>query len=96
MEIDEKAIRKSFLRYAVIAAIVCLIFMFVKRDNIIRWIQTVNTINRQEKKIEALKQDNERLDKRIRSLTENRDSLEAFAREHYGFCAPDEDVYIDE
>lgn len=96
MEMDEKAIRKSFWRYSVIAAVICLVFMFLKRDNVLRWIQTSRTVHRQEKRIEALKEDNKRLDATIEALTTNRDSLEKFARETYGFCTPEEDVYVDE
>lgn len=96
METDVNAIKKSFWRYALIAAVLCLIFMFVRRDNLIRWIQTGRTLNRQEQRIEALKQDNDRLDHEIEVLTTNRDSLEKFAREKYGFRASGEDVYIDE
>lgn len=92
---DENAIKKSFWRYAAVAAVICLVFMFVKRDNILRWIQTSRTLNQQEKYIQELKEDNERLDSRIEDLTTNRDSLEKFARETYGFCTREEDVYLD-
>ncbi|MCQ2176353.1 MAG: septum formation initiator family protein [Bacteroidales bacterium] len=96
MEVDENTIKKSFWRYAVIAAVICLVFMFMRRDNVLIWIQTRHTLNQQEKRIEALKEDNVRLDSRIEDLVTNRDSLEKFARETYGFCSPEEDVYIDE
>lgn len=96
METDVNSIRKSFWRYAVIAAVICLIFMFARRDNVIRWIQTKRVLNTQERKIEVLKQEITLLDHRIENLSANRDSLEKFARETYGFCAPEEDIYIDD
>ena len=43
---------------------------------------------------EALKADIARMDEQIRKLSDDRDSLERFARENYGFAAPDEDVYV--
>ena len=34
------------------------------------------------------------MDDRIRSLTSSRDSLEKFAREHFHFAEPGDDVFI--
>jgi cell division protein FtsB len=36
------------------------------------------------------------MDARIESLSSNKDSVEAFARERYHFAAPGDDVYIAE
>ena len=91
---EEKNIKKSFLRYVIIASALCVLFLFLKKDNVIRWVQTGFTLHSQKKQIEMLEQENARLDKRIEDLTENKDSLERFARETYGFCRADEDVYL--
>lgn len=40
--------------------------------------------------VEMLKQ----LDMKIEKLSEDKDSLEQFARENFYFSAPDEDVYV--
>lgn len=93
---EEKKIKKSFIRYAIIATVLCVAFLLLKKDNLFRWIQTGFTLNAQKKQIEALTQDNAALDARIDDLTNNRDSLERFARETYGFCEGEEDVYLTE
>ena len=61
-----------------------------------RWVQAGFTIRDQERRIEALKKDNDRLDAEIRMLSTSRDSLEQFAREQFGFAEPGDDVYIEE
>lgn len=92
---EEDSIRRSFWRYALVAAVICIVFLFIKRDNILRWVQVGHTVHTQQRYIESLKEDNDRLDSKIDDLTNNRDSLEKFARETYGFCVEGEDVYID-
>ena len=49
---------------------------------------------RQEKLIETYEKENAELDKRIDMMKNDRDTLEKFAREQYGFAVPGEDVYI--
>ena len=41
-----------------------------------------------------LTRQNEELDKRIRMMSDDKDTLEKYAREHFGFAAPGDDVYI--
>ena len=88
--------QRSFLRFAIVITAIFLLFLFVKKDNVVRWIQAGFTLNRQERRIEELKQDNERLDEQIRLLSTSRDTLEKFAREEFGFAEPGDDVYIEE
>ncbi|MBQ9462707.1 MAG: septum formation initiator family protein [Bacteroidales bacterium] len=88
--------QRSFLRFAIVITTIFLLFLFVKKDNVVRWIQAGFTLNRQERRIEELKQDNERLDEQIRLLSTSRDTLEKFAREEFGFAEPGDDVYIEE
>ena len=87
-------IRQSFVRYAIVATVIFVVFLFVKRDNIIRWVQAVFTLRNQKRQIEMLKQQNAELDRRIELLSSDRDSLETFAREEFFFSAPGDDVYI--
>ncbi|MCH5172726.1 MAG: septum formation initiator family protein [Bacteroidales bacterium] len=91
-----RAEQRSFLRFAIIATAVFVLFLFVKKDNLVRWIQAGFTIGRQEKRIEALKEDNDRLDAQMHMLSTSRDSLESFAREQFGFAEHGDDVYIEE
>ena len=87
-------IKRSFLRYAALATALFVVFLFIKRDNVLRWIQAGFTIRRQERQIELLREENGSLDRRIESMSGNRDTLETFARENFFFSRPDEDVYI--
>lgn len=91
-----RAPQRSFLRFAIVITTIIVLFLFIKKDNVVRWVQAGFTLRSQEKRIEALKEDNERLDAQIRTLTESRDSLEKFAREEFGFAEPGDDVYIEE
>ncbi len=86
--------QRSFLRYAIIATAVFVIFLFVKKDNVIRWIQAGFTLKKQERQIELYEEKNAELDRRIRMMSTNRDTLETFAREEFYFSEPGDDVYI--
>lgn len=88
-----KDTRRSFFRLAAIATVLLLAFLFLRKDNIFRWIQAGFTIRSQEDRIEFLEKDNARMDERLKDLTTNKDSLETFARERFDFSRPDEDVY---
>ena len=48
----------------------------------------------QQKEMARLKQEIEEMDREIKNLRDNPDTLEAFARETYHFAAPGDDVYI--
>ena len=91
-----RAPQRSFIRFAIVITAIIVLFLFIKKDNIVSWVQAGFTLRSQEKRIEALKKDNERLDRQIRTLTESKDSLETFAREEFGFAEPGDDVYIEE
>ena len=91
-----RAGQRSFLRFAIVITAVFVLFLFIKKDCPVRWVQAGFTIRDQERRIEALKKDNDRLDAEIRMLSTSRDSLEQFAREQFGFAEPGDDVYIEE
>lgn len=88
--------RGSFVRFALIATAVLLVFFLLKKDNLFRWIQAGFTISRQERQIEWLKNDNARLDREIRLMSTDRDTLEKFAREQFNFAEDGDDVYIEQ
>ena len=52
------------------------------------------TLRRQERQIEQLQQENAEMDRKIQMMKGDRDTLERFAREHFYFAEPGEDVYI--
>ena len=89
-----KDIQRSFVRYAGIATAAVVLFLLVKKDNVINWIQAGFTLQKQRRQIEYLQKENDELDRRIRTMTEDRDSLEKFARENYFFAEPGDDVFI--
>lgn len=71
-----------------------LVFLFVKKDNIFRWVEAGFTIRSQERRIEQLRKETGSLDAKARMLTSDRDTLETFARENLGFAEPGDDVYL--
>ena len=85
---------RSFFRFAIILTAVFVIFLFLKKDNVIRWIQAGFTHRSQRRQIEAVEAENARLDRQIELLSTNRDSLETYARERFYFSKEGEDVYI--
>ena len=89
-----KDIRRSFWRYAAVLTALALLFLFLKRDNLVRWIQAGMEIRSQQAQIEALEEENRLLEDSIRFLTSDKDSLEKFAREKYHFAQKGDDVFI--
>ncbi|MBQ8169539.1 MAG: septum formation initiator family protein [Bacteroidales bacterium] len=63
-------------------------------NTVIHWIKAKNEISHQEKQMEMYRQQIESMDSDIEALKTDRDSLEKFAREHFHFASPGEDVYI--
>lgn len=86
--------QRSFVRYAIVATALMVLFLFVKKDNVFRWIDAGITIRKQENRIRQLKADIDRLDNRTRLLTNDRDTLERYARENLGFAEPGDDVFL--
>lgn len=86
--------QRSFLRYAMVVTLLFLFFLCVKKDSLVTWVSSGITLGRQAREMERLETENAALEARIRQLTENRDSLERFAREQLQFAAPGDDVYI--
>ena len=60
----------------------------------IHWAKAGIEIKRQEKQIRQYQQEIEAMDERVNMLKTDRDTLEKFAREHFHFAAPGEDVYV--
>ena len=89
-----RAPQRSFARFAIVVTAIFVLFLFLKKDSVIRWVQAGFTLRSQERRIEALKEDNARLDGQIHLLSTSQDSLEMYAREEFGFAEPGDDVYI--
>ena len=46
--------QRSFVRYAIVATLIMVVFLLVKKDNLLRWVEAGFTIAGQERKIEKL------------------------------------------
>jgi len=95
-DIDNKnAEKRSFIRYAIVtSAIFVLLVGFLNQNSIVRWIKAGIEINRQDKLIEKYTGEIKEMEDQIHGLTSNKDSLEQFARENFGFAEPGDDVYV--
>ena len=87
--------KKNFLRFVIIATAIFLVVLLVKKDSVLRWVQTGFELRRQRKEIEYYQKQIRDLDSRIESLSSNRDTLEAYAREQFLFSEPGDDVYLE-
>lgn len=86
---------RSFAWFALVVTILFLGFWIVgSGNNFINWIKAGVEKARLEKVIEHYEEENAELDRRIKMLKTDRDTLEKFAREQYNFAAPGEDVYV--
>ena len=87
--------KKNFLRFVIIATAIFLVVLLVKKDSVLRWVQTGFELRRQRKEIEYYQKQIRDLDSRIEGLSTNRDTLEAYARENLLFSEPGDDVYLE-
>ncbi|MBR5175654.1 MAG: septum formation initiator family protein [Bacteroidales bacterium] len=87
--------KRSFIRYAIVAtAIFILMVGFINQNNIVRWVRAGAEIKRQDKLIEKYNKEILEMDSQIHGLTSDKDSLERYARENFGFAEPGDDVYV--
>ena len=62
--------QRSFLRYAIIATALFFLFLLLKKDSVITWVQAGFTLRRQERQIEQLQQENAEMDRKMLMLEE--------------------------
>jgi cell division protein FtsB len=87
--------RRKFVWFVTIATAVFLFVWIVGPGNtIIHWVGAGLETRRQERQIEQYLQQNAEMGIRLRMLKNDKDTLEKFAREHFNFAVPGEDVYI--
>lgn len=88
---------RSFVRYASVVTVFFLVYVsFLGRDSLLRWVRAGFELRSQRRQIEHYQKEIDAMDAQIRMLSNDRDSLEEFARENFSFAAPGDDVYIDE
>ena len=80
--------------FIVIATLFVLLLLLYPGNNVFSWISARIQIGAQEREIRRYRTEIMEMDARIRDLTDNRDSLEKFARENFHFARPGEDVYL--
>ena len=78
----------------IVTALVAVWLLFLSHSSVLSWVRANLEIQRQERQMDKYRSEIDAMDAEIQSLTNNKDSLEKFARETYHFAAPGEDVYI--
>ena len=89
-----KAQLRSFIRYFIISTAICVLILFLKRDNIIHMIGAEITVHKQNREMQYYRRQIDELDRRIGILSNDRDTLETLAREQYLFAEPGDDVFL--
>ena len=90
-----KGPHRHFACFVVVTTGVFLILWLVGSGNtFINWAKAGIEIRRQEKTIREYELQNAEMDSRINMLKNDKDTLEKFAREHFNFAVPGEDVYV--
>ena len=89
--------QRSFLRYFIISTSIFVIlvgFGLFNHDNIIAWVRAGLTIRRPERQMEIYQKEIDKMDAKVKMLSNDKDSLERYARENFNFAEPGDDVYI--
>jgi len=86
--------RSFFIFASIVTVVVFLGLAFGPGNNLVHWVGAKIDIVHQEKQIKAYQEDIERMDRRIKMLTSDRDTLEKFARERFLFAEPGDDVFL--
>mgnify|MGYP002770111902 FL=1 len=83
------------LKFISVVGACLLVFMtFFADDSVLRWISAKMEIRRQNVQMEQYQKEIREMDKQIKMLSTDRDTLEEFSRERFHFAAPGEDVYV--
>jgi cell division protein FtsB len=78
----------------IITTLVALWLLFFAHNSVLSWIKATMEEKNQQKEMARLQKEIEEMDREIKNLRDNPDTLETFARETYHFAAPGDDVYI--
>ena len=81
-------------KYFIVTFAFVIIITFIDKNNIIRFIDLSIDKYRQERVMKQYRKDIVELDKKIKELSYDRDSLEKFARENCYFHEKDEEIFI--
>ena len=90
-----KGPHRNFAWFATITTGLFLVFWLVGSGNtFIHWAKAGAEIRRQKKLIRSYELQNAEMEQRINMIRTDKDTLEKFAREHFNFAVPGEDVYV--
>ena len=90
-----KGEHKNFRIFVAFSTAVFVFIWIVGPGNTwIHWAKAGLEIKRQERQIKEYQLEIEKMDKTVNMLKTDRDTLEKFAREHFQFAAPGDDVYV--
>lgn len=85
----------AFVKFMIPATVLFfLVITFYTDDNLLGWISAKFQIKSQEAQIEYYQQEIDKMNKKLNLLSNDRDTLEKFAREQFHFASPGDDVYI--
>ncbi len=90
---NTRGLRLFTNKYVVITIIFLVIYIFDHNGIVTLWKNKLET-ERQRATIEQYRKDIASIEARIKSLTSDKDSIEAFAREEYYYHKDKEDVFI--
>ncbi len=86
-----------FWKYAIaVTILIVLVLLVIPAGSIPSWIKSGFEIRSQKRQMENYREEIDGLSRRIEDLSTDKDSLEKFAREQFGFTEPGEDVYKEE
>ena len=85
----------TFFKFVTLCVTVFVVLWIVGPGNtVLHWARSKSDLRHQKKQMELYQKEIEQMRRQVRMLESNRDSLEKFAREHFYFAAPGEDVYV--
>lgn len=86
--------KKNTLSFLIITAAFLVLLCVLPNYNLISWFSACSKAKSQERLIRHYQKEIIEMDKRIHDLTNDKDSLEKFAREEFHFAEKGDDVYL--
>ena len=86
--------RVSILLYALVTLVFLLYVVFNREIGLINWAKNGLELRQQKNEIVRYQKEIGVMDKKVKMLSTDKDTLEQFARENFLFASPGEDVYL--
>ena len=81
-------------KYFIVGFIFLVYICFLDTNNVGQMIRSRITLRNQRQQMEFYEREITKMDRKLEQLQSERDSLEKFARENFGFAEPGDDVYL--